>query len=159
MKESMSVISLMGRLGIEIDLPVPVVDVSPKLEPVIQTKEPVSFNTETDFSECWNERDAITEFDGGLGRADAEDLATMDLQCKTNIQAVDILHEKTNPQEKQSVVPEPVDMPSGVICPFCPSRSFTDDPEGYRCTGCTRLCWVILPSGGLVRADFANIDL
>jgi hypothetical protein len=139
--------------------------------------------------ESFTERAAIAQYDGGLSRAEAERMALGELQCKTNLQAMGVLSDKTNLaqkqiavpepvdtkarlvmamgilgnktklQEKQRVVPEPVEMPIGVSCPYCPSRSMIDHPGGCRCAGCGQLAWVTLPAGGIVRADFLNVDL
>jgi hypothetical protein len=139
--------------------------------------------------ELFGERAAIAQYDGGLSRPEAERLALGDLQCKTNLQAMGILSHKTNleqkqiavpepvdtkaglviamgilgnktnVQQKQTVAPEPVEMPEGVRCPFCPGRSMVDDVGGCRCAGCGRLAWVSTPGGGIVRADYEKFDL
>jgi hypothetical protein len=125
----------------------------------------------------FNQRAAVAQYEGGLSRADAERLAAVDLKCKTNLtqkqiavpdpveieaglgMRMGILSHKTNVQEKQIVAPERVEMPAGVRCPFCASRSWFADSSGCRCAECSRLAWVTLPSGGIVRADFANVAL
>jgi len=125
--------------------------------------------------ERFEERAAVVQYDGGLPRPEAERLALADVLRPEPKEQVDTPEQylfDTNSFQKnmKADAPEPLlchrnsfqkneTDPVGVRCPYCPSRSYVDDPGGCRCCGCGRLAWITLPTGGIVRADYATVDL
>jgi hypothetical protein len=103
------------------------------------------------------ERAAMVEHDGGMIREDAERLAWSEIaEGGSTLQTVS----PENPSPPAPVsASEPETMPLGIRCPFCPSRLYAADPRGSRCCGCGRLCYLWMPNGSIVRADYENVAL
>ena len=98
-------------------------------------------------------QDGRLAFDAPAGVMTDERLARLRADRDAVLAALQSIEQPVGP------VPDSDEIPLGFNCPFCQCRRFDDEPRGMRCRDCSRLAWLFLADGSVVRVDYEKTDL